>query len=507
MISRCSLELHINDARIPSDAVAFKLFDISAPDDLDLLVDYLDEVYEPQLVVDRLKSGLDPRCKKVLLESYYNDKDYRSTYYHYYAKKGYRYEINCARLHFFDERVSLLPDFELRFSITEPQKPSNTYFGYMVLRPTRQSTIGRTVIAPSAIKSFHGCVIEANHKVHLLGHKLTVAGFPYMTQHTDISVCAHATCWTILRHYSERFPKYAEFLTFDITRMAHEFDPGGIVPSNGLHVGHAERVFASAGTYPVLIVRDSNSPNAKSFLSQLLAYVESGFPLFAEVERIEHAVAVIGHTGFTETIGKSAPCHFAYDTVKGLVVVDDNSLPYLAIDRLVGTGDEYGCDDITAFIVALPEKVYYPAEYTDSLAVVLATEEHLGFDHAELGEPIVRYFLTTAAHLRSFMHKQRSQFDPVLVQIVMQLSLPQFVWVIEIASQDQWRNGTIATRVIVDATASAVEQLPIFLMHDAERAYVWDRGDTRDEQYVKLVPPASAPLSRMDGDDGNLVTH
>ena len=42
------------------------------------------------------------------------------------------------------------------------KKPSDTYFGYMVLRPTRENTIGRTVITPSAIKSFHGCIIEAN---------------------------------------------------------------------------------------------------------------------------------------------------------------------------------------------------------------------------------------------------------------------------------------------------------------------------------------------------------
>jgi hypothetical protein len=486
--------------------MAYKLFEISKPDDLNALADYLDDSYEPQAVIDQLKKGLDPRCKRIVLETFYNDKDYRSTYYNYYAKKGYRYDISCARLHFFDHRVRLLDGLDLRFEIKEPnEKPSDTYFGYMVLRPTRENTIGRTVITPSAIAGFHGCIIEANHKVHLLGHKLVVAGFPYMSQHADISVCAHAACWTILRHYSERFSKYAEFLTYDITRMAHEFDPGGLVPSAGLHVGHAERVFASAKTYPVLVVK--NSQDAGAFYSQLLAYVESGFPLFAELERIGHAVAIIGHTGFGGPVGKSAPCHFAYDTVSGLVVVDDNLLPYHAIPRPAGTGDDYGCDDITAFIVPLPEKIYYPAEYADQLAIILATEKHLGFDHSSLGEPIVRYFLTTTAHLRAFMNRCRSQFDPELLKIAMQLTLPQFVWLIEIASQDQWKNGTIATRVVVDATASPAEQLPIFLMHNTERAYFWDRGGDRREQYVKLVSSSNAPLSRMDGEDGNLETH
>ncbi len=486
--------------------MAYKLFDINSPADLDFIAEYLDDAYEPQFVIDQLKAGLDPRCKKILLETYYNDKDYRSTYYNYYAKKGYRYDISCARLHFFDHRVQLLDGLELRFEINEPdEKSSNTYFGYMVLRPTRENTIGRTVIAPSAIKAFHGSIIESNHKVHLLGHKLVVAGFPYMSQHADISVCAHAACWTILRHFSERFSKYAELLTYDITRMAHEFDPGGLVPSTGLHVGHAERVFASAGTYPVLVVK--NADNFGTFFSQLLAYVESGFPLFAELERIGHAVTIIGHTGFGGPVSKSAACHFAYDTVSDLVVVDDNMLPYHTIARPAGIGDDYGCDDITAFIVPLPEKIYYPAEYADNLAVILATEQHLGFDHAALGEPIVRYFLTTASHLRSFAHRGRSQFDPELLKIIMQLTLPQFVWLIEISSIEQWKNGTIATRVVVDATASPDENLPIFLMHNTERAYFWDRGGDREEHYVRLVPPLNAPLSRMDGDDGNLETH
>jgi len=55
-----------------------------------------------------------------------------------------------------------------------------------------------------------------------------------MDQHIDISVCAHAACWSILRHYSERYTTYREFLTHDITMMAQEFNPGGLVPSKGL---------------------------------------------------------------------------------------------------------------------------------------------------------------------------------------------------------------------------------------------------------------------------------
>jgi hypothetical protein len=484
--------------------VAYKIFDIESPNSLDAVANCLDDVFEPEYVIDQLKLVLDPRCKQILVETDYSDKDYRSTYYGYYAKKGYRYELGCVRLHFFDGRVQVLPGLELRFNIDANQKPSDTYFGYMVLRPTRVCTVGRSVLAPTAIAGFHGHIITANHKVHLLGHKLVVNGFPYMSQHADIAVCAHASCWGILRHFSERFSKYAEFLTFDITQMAHEFDPGGIVPSGGLSITNAERVFASAGVYPVTVVKYQNDPG---FYAQLIAYIESGFPLFVSLERIGHAVTVIGHSGFATVPSKSAPIHFPDSLLSNLVVVDDNFLPYRIIPRAAPDVDDYGIDDIAAFIVPLPEKIYYPAVNAEKLALVLTTEVHLGFDHSALGEPVVRFFLTTTAHLRSFMHANRSQFAIELLEIAMQLNLPQFVWIIEIASPAQWANSTINTRVVVDATASHTEALPIFLMHTADRAYYFDRGGGQEESYIQLSPPANTPLSRMDGKDGNLQTH
>lgn len=495
--------------------MAFRLLNINSPDDLDEVGDLIEDAYAPLEVIEELKKGLDPCCKNVLLETEYNDKDYRSAYYHYYAKKGYRYGTSCVRLHFFDGRVELDPNgLELRFNVNESQSsPSETYFGYMVLRPTRQNTIGRTVLSCNALAGFHGSIIEANHKVHLLGHRLVVKGFPWMSQHTDIAVCAHVACWSILRHYSERFSKYAEFLTHDITRMAHEFDPGGMLPSTGLHVHHAERVFASAGCYPILIVKQDNAlitgpSDPRLFFRQMLAYLESGFPLWVEIERVMHAVTLIGHTGFTGSISQSAPCHFAFDFIERFVVVDDNHLPYKTIERAVDDDDDYGFGDISAFIVPLPDKIYYPAENADRLAVALATETILGFDHSLLGEPVVRYALTTAAHLRSFMHAHRSQFDPQLVALVMELCLPQFVWIIEIASPAQWAGNTVATRAVVDATASPAEELPIFLMHNAERAYYSDRGGSHKQSYVTLATPKHSSFSRMDGSKyGNLEPH
>ena len=223
--------------------------------DLAQLEKHISPEYGATRVARKLAAGISNAVKAVLIERNYIDKDYRSTYYHFYAKKGQRYRADCVRLHFFDGTV-IFDEQTLKLASTADERLTDHYYGYMVLRPTGIVTIGRTVVSPDVRSGACRFIITANHKVHILGYKLEVQGFPSMDQHHDISVCAHAACWSILRHYSERYNVYREFLTHDITMMAHQFDPGGLIPSKGLEVSHAERVFQQAGTFPVHIPRE-----------------------------------------------------------------------------------------------------------------------------------------------------------------------------------------------------------------------------------------------------------
>src|SRR5258707_11576035 len=226
--------------------------------DLSKLETEVSTEYGPARVAKKLAGGISNAVKGVLIERNYVDKDYRSTYYNFYAKKGQHYRADCVRLHFFDQTVTF-DEKVFKFGCPD-SRLTDHYFGYMVLRPTGIATIGRSVVSPDVRSGASRFIITAAHKVHLLGYKLTVEGFPSMDQHVDISVCAHAACWSILRHYSERYSTYREFLTYDITLMAQEFNPGGLVPSKGLQVSHAERVFQEAGTFPVHVARGTPGP-------------------------------------------------------------------------------------------------------------------------------------------------------------------------------------------------------------------------------------------------------
>jgi hypothetical protein len=426
--------------------------------------------YSPKVVAQKLVDGLSNAVKGVMVESNYVDKDYRSTYYNFYAKKGQYYRADCVRLHFFDEMVSF-SDKTYRLTCSD-NRLEDHYFGYMVLRPTGIATIGRSILSPDVRNGARGFTITAHHKVHLLGYKLKIQGFPSMDQHVDISVCAHAACWSILRHYSERYNVYREYLTHDITMMAQQFNPGGLVPSRGLQISHAERVFQEAGTFPVHIARDINNKNDLAFYRQLSAYVESGFPLFAAMHSRGHAIAVIGLEWQKSHAATSSGLRYAWDEVESLAVVDDNQLPYLSIP--VAGGTLYSATDIDAFIVALPEKVFYPADAVDQLAPTLFK---LGavVDLPKQDETIIRYFITTGSALRSFVRERESEFDPRLLQAIMTLPFSQFVWIVEFSTEAEWAAGQISARAVIDATASLRERTPLWLFHSRKKALVFDR--------------------------------
>lgn len=470
---------------------------LSSIADLDQLKSYISSEYAPDSVAKKLAAGLSNAVKAVLIESDYIDKDYRSTYYNFYAKKGHHYRADCLRLHFFDETVRFDQD-RLRLS-TSGDRLTDHYYGYVVLRPTGINTIGRSVLTPDVRRGAPRYIVAAFHKVHLLGYTLEIHGFPSMDQHIDISVCAHAACWSILRHYSERFPVYREYLTHDITRMAQQFNPGGLVPSRGLAVPQAERIFQEAGTFPLIVARRRHPVDDPSFFRQLAAYVDSGFPLFAAMQRRRHAVAVVGYSW--RSAANTVPgMHYSWDEIESLAVVDDNHLPYVSIP--VSGGTQYSAEDIDTFIVPFPEKVFYPADAVERLVPQLfRLGKVVGLPPQD--ETIIRYFITTGSALRRFVREKQSEFDPALLQTIMSLPFAQFVWIVEIATEPQWTGYQIFARAIIDATASHRETMPLWLLHTAKEALVFDRETiTRDlhagMRGLSLSDVGNTTFSRMD---------
>ena len=472
---------------------------LGSPADAAQLAQHIDPDFVPTVVAKKLADGLSSAVKGILIERNYTDKDYRSTYYHFYSHKGLRYRPDCVRLHFFDETVSFnASQLDLDTSDSSGSLTDH-YFGFMVLRPTGVNTIGRSVLTPDIRKGASRYTVAASHKVHLLGHRLAIHGFPSMDQHVDIGVCAHAACWSILRHYSERFSIYREYLTHDITLLAQQFNPGGINPSLGLEISQVERIFQAASTYPLIVARDRNNKDDASFYRQLTAYLDSGLPLFAAMHDKGHAMAVVGYQWRTPVKTSIAGMRYSWDEVEKLGIVDDNHLPYLSIPV---NGGPYSAKDIDSFIVALPEKIFYPAHAFDKLVPTFFKFGRFLQLPAE-DQTIIRYFITTSSKLREFVRNHASEFDAQLIEAVMKLPFAQFLWIVEFATEAQWEIGQISGRAIVDATASLTEINPLWVFHGLERALVFGRQSvnvdlTAGLGVLKMAHAGRSGFSRWD---------
>ena len=487
--------------------------EIDSPKDYRKLVDILDVEFEPQVIAWELKNNISGEVSSILVEHDYIDKDYRSTFYNFYAKMGRPYRQDCVRLHFFDKDVTFT---DSPLDLKGPDSwLEDRYFGYIVLRPTIAATLGRSVLSPRIRIGARGNVIQSHHKVHLLGYTLSVWGFPSMAQHEDIAVCAHVSCWAILRHYSEQYAQHRELLMHDMIRLAKPFDSGGLTPSLGLNLYEAERIFQAAGCYPLMIVRkwdelaDEWVDDGK-FFAQMLGYLESGFPLFVALVseamgNVGHAIVLTGYSWCDESGDSREGTSHAWSLVDSLLAVDDNMLPY----STVRTGDRttssvavphYSAEDFTAFIVPLPDKIFYPAQAVESFSIDTMYpiyKKVLGLPEEDV--LLRRYFITTVSALRRFARQKRSQLGDELMNLLMHLRTTQFVWVVEYASAEQWNDRHITARVVLDASASRKDEQPMWLCHNHELAIVFDRsGEVPKARGIQLDRPADTPLSRME---------
>ena len=461
----------------------------------------LEADFQPKVVVEKLQNSITDAVKGILIEYGYVDKDYRSTYYHFYAKKGRRYRDDCVRLHLFDATVSFDPK---GLNLNGPDSSlGDHYFGYVVLRPTMTATIGRSILSPDVRTGARGSAIQSDHVVHVLGHTLKVWGFPSMAQHADISVCAHVSCWAILRHYSERYASHRELLIHDITMMAHPFDPGGLTPALGLNVAQAERIFQAAGSYPLIVSKkfkkDDDTYVDHAFFVQMLAYLESGFPLFVAMYGQEHAIVAIGHEWRPTPPPSAQATTHVWQWVDSISAVDDNRLPYERVPVQADGIHRYSANDFDSFIVSLPDKIFYPAD-----AVERQSEAMLPLVEAYLspkpdGAMLRRYFIMTLSGLRKYARENQSQLGTTLVSEIMRMSSARFIWIVEYATVEQWASGHIHARAILDATASPNDAVPVWHIHNEQQLIVFDRSTAASGAgIIDLNRPDGAQISRIE---------
>lgn len=193
----------------------------------------------------------------------------------------------------------------------------------------------------------------------------------------------------------------------------------------------------------------------------------------------EHAVALFGHgpprlasevcRGISKSVFSARRC------VDHFIMNDDNRMPFFSLPNQSEEIPEKGInrlEDIDAFVVPQYEKMYLNAEN------VLKLYPKLGWGGLlELPEKkyVMRVYMTSSRSYKRLIRQAADMWDSVR-QAQLELPMPKFIWVLEMASPDVYDKAKAEFRWIIDATANHYESMPFLLIHDKKKMLIYDRA-------------------------------
>lgn len=420
------------DVPLPTDKITFvfcMIGDLLGEDYIAFISDELNvstSKIEEELtkMTEGLRQNL--RC---YIEYPYVDMYYRDTYYNYYAKKHSDYNRYCFRISFFDEDV----DYE-NFHATE--NLSEKFYGYIVLRPTKQRIIGYSFLSPKAYMEHNFVCCVYKRKVSIYGRKLSVCGFPFCGQDGEMITCAETSLMIMLDYFSHKYSKYREILPSEIMQLLAKQKKERQLPSKGLPSELISHVLSILGLGIRIYYRKNDNNNDvysdKEFKELLYAYIESGLPI--QISTAEHSFLIIGKEN-----------KLGVENVR-LVTIDDNKRPYKMIDFN---------QDILSFSVPLYEKIYLEADAIDVRSVQRILEEKFTDidSHVDDRGYVSRYFITSSRSYKNYISKMRV---PNSKEHFLCMAMPRFIWVYEIIKKSEINQDVertpVASVFLFDAT-------------------------------------------------------
>jgi len=418
----------------------------------------------------------------IYIEYPYVDKLYRSSYYMYYSSKHKSYNRNCFRLSFFNHQI-IDNDFfyeEGRIRLQE------AFLGFMVLRPTAPQLIGRNILSPLVFKNrdFECCLTK--DEVTIRGVKLTVHGFPHESQDGEFSTCAETSIWSLVEYFSHKYPEYKTILLSDIAKTLNDDAIERVTPSQGLSPIQISWILKKFGFDPktYFATEMNHGNNIDDTLKKVLfTYIDSGIPVICGLrllgrDSIGHAIVVIGRSvlDFEKVKEKvaSLPVKYynLYDLMEecSIVTIDDNMPPYNIVSFANPTMN-YSTklpSMITSIVAPL-----YPKMNLEASQAMQVTDYFLNntfqsllsdvFHEDSLKQSaIYKLLLSSSRSFKSFVAKLEN-LENNLKSLIVSISMPKFVWIVEVSNLDLMEKDKINGFIIIDATASNIQVMCIIL--------------------------------------------
>jgi hypothetical protein len=454
--------------------------------------------------LDKLK----PECY-ILAETNYIDKVYRDSYYHYYSSKLSKYKRDCFRLSIFEGEIDD-NDFRQVDKVPELQKK---YRGFIVIRPTEPSIIGRSVISPKALQSntFLCCSTKIQTTVNSV--KFEIDGFPHSSQDTETITCAETTLWAIMEYFGSKYPEYKPTLPSKIIQILNKVSTERQIPSKGLNIQQMSFALKEFGFGTRIYSRQAYGHDFDRLIS---CYVESGIPLILGIDNrpagnIGHAMLCIGHENVQDGKIDLIPSNnnlsamllssinargikiYDWDDIqKEFVFVDDNFPVYqkaLLSSPTVHYSPAWHDCKIQHFIVPLYPKIYLEAYEAKNyiLRFLVRGPKPLLPDNSEV---LIRFFLSSSRSFKDSL-ALNSSFDAELRDMILEMPMPKFIWVAEITNKALIKAKQANGLVILDATEANISHKPLIFAGFAGRAISFDLTTGELEDKLLTLPPFS----------------
>ncbi len=420
------------------------IININKDSDFDELSNFIDIN-----IVQELKGYMSGKISAILVETPYYDSDYLSTYYCFYSRKHRHFPKESIRIHFYNH---------------------DEYCGYITVRPTMEGTnIGKSYLSAQAFCPNDSKVITNSFKVHMLGEENFVDSFPWMQQETDVAVCAHVAIWSILRYYGTKFANYHNMTMGNIVEQLPE-TMNRKIPTTAVNIQQIPDIFKKLGFTPIVVNRQRVGNDI--FMQELLSYLDSGIPIIGCMSQKRHAISIIGYKKYgkdSEKFKKAIdnPKKRAYnsDLISELIVNDDNYFPY----KIMGKREDFNpfvkeqvfdknqkfIEDIDYLIIPLYDRMQYSyLSVKDAVEKYLDNENILENDRSY----IIRPYITSANSLKE--HSYRIFDDNSLWDEIPRISMPRFVWCIDISSVEEYNKGNTDIQMVIDTTCCNMELQP-----------------------------------------------
>lgn len=460
--------------------------------DVNEFLDFLSERF-PQYMhqADRLQQILlcfrHQECMTAIIEPEYVDKQYRDSYYVYFAQKYREIARNCLRLTFFDGLVGM-DDFRNR-----DDKLANCFAGIVVLRPLYVGAIGKTLIDPKKVY-LSGMLQTCHFQSTISGVIFNYRAFPFSSQDNETMTCAQTSLYNLISYYGRKYPEYRTLMPNEILHQIESNHYERVLPANGLQDEYIAKVLLDTHFYPRLY------KGIKNFREILHIYVESGIPFILGLPA--HAVNCIGRAHIDKDMSK----HKLEDVVNKkqveeetlyllststltdeYIVMDDNREPYrmTSLDNITreyfneysdrismsgvhmgqqGDGIEEIIQTHDSMIVPLYRRVYidapkakdvFSAVFLENLDFVKSIRD--AYDDPNWGNcienPLVwRIYLTTSKKYRDFKVKNAPNLE--VAKYYMNHIFPHFIWVMELGTLCTLKNQKARVEILLDASSS-----------------------------------------------------